>query len=39
MLDEQTRHLSDEQTRAILCENVANLYQIDLDELGWESAA
>jgi predicted TIM-barrel fold metal-dependent hydrolase len=39
MLDEQTRHLSDQQTRAILCENVANLYQIDLDELGWESAA
>ena len=33
MLGEQTRQLSAEQTQAILCDNVAQLYQIDLDSL------
>ena len=33
MLDEHTRDLTDEQTRAILCENVADLYRIDLNTL------
>ena len=33
MLDEHTRQLTDEQTRAILCDNVADLYNIDLSTL------
>ena len=33
MLAEQTRDLTDEQTRSILCDNVADLYGIDLNEL------
>jgi predicted TIM-barrel fold metal-dependent hydrolase len=33
MLDEQTRQLTQEQTQAILCGNVADLYQIDLETL------
>jgi predicted TIM-barrel fold metal-dependent hydrolase len=33
MLDEQTAHLTDEQRRAILSENVAGLYGIDLAAL------
>jgi len=33
MLAEQTKHLTDEQTHAILCGNVAELYQIDLSTL------
>jgi predicted TIM-barrel fold metal-dependent hydrolase len=37
MLAEQTRHLTEEQTQAILCGNVAQLYQIDLAAL--ETAA
>jgi predicted TIM-barrel fold metal-dependent hydrolase len=37
MLAEQTRHLTEEQTQAILCDNVAQLYQIDLAAL--EAAA
>jgi predicted TIM-barrel fold metal-dependent hydrolase len=39
MLDEQTRHLTAEQTRAILCDNVAELYRIDVEALGRENAA
>ncbi len=38
MLEEQTKHLSAEQTRAILCDNVADLYHIDLDTLGANAA-
>jgi predicted TIM-barrel fold metal-dependent hydrolase len=34
MLAEHTRHLSDEQKRAILCENVAQLYGADVASLG-----
>lgn len=37
MLDAQTQHLTDEQTRGILCDNVADLYNIDLTTL--ETAA
>jgi predicted TIM-barrel fold metal-dependent hydrolase len=37
MLAEQTRQLTDEQTRAILCDNVADLYHIDL--VGLEARA
>jgi predicted TIM-barrel fold metal-dependent hydrolase len=33
MLEEQTRQLSVEQTQSILCDNVAELYQIDLKSL------
>ena len=33
MLEEQTRQLTGEQTRAILCENVAELYGIDTEAL------
>ncbi len=33
MLTEHTKQLSEEQRRAILCENVAELYRIDLDRL------
>ncbi len=33
MLAEQTRHLTDEQTRAILCDNVAQLYGMDTHAL------
>jgi predicted TIM-barrel fold metal-dependent hydrolase len=33
MLAVQTKHLTPEQTRAILCDNVAELYHIDLAEL------
>ncbi len=33
MLTEHTQHLTDEQTRGILCENVADLYDIDLTTL------
>ncbi len=33
MLDEHTQNLTDEQTRAILCENTAALYNIDIQEL------
>lgn len=33
MLAEHTRHLTDEQTQAILCDNVAQLYGIDLTKL------
>jgi predicted TIM-barrel fold metal-dependent hydrolase len=33
MLNEQTKQLTDEQTRAILCGNVADLYNIDLNLL------
>ena len=33
MLDEQTKHLSTEQIRGILCDNVAELYSIDTSEL------
>jgi predicted TIM-barrel fold metal-dependent hydrolase len=33
MLDEQTRQLTQEQTQAILCGNVADLYQINLETL------
>ncbi|MCP5181518.1 MAG: amidohydrolase family protein [Pseudomonadales bacterium] len=33
MLAEQTRHLTSEQTRAILCDNVAGLYHIDIAAL------
>ncbi len=33
MLAEHTAHLTDEQTRAILCDNVAELYNIDLSQL------
>ena len=33
VLDEQTRHLTAEQTRAILCDNVAELYHIDVEAL------
>ncbi len=33
MLAEHTRHLTDEQRRAILCDNVAELYNIDLSTL------
>ena len=33
MLAEQTSHLTPEQTRAILCGNVADLYHIDLTRL------
>ncbi len=32
-LEEHGKHLSDEQRRGILCENVADLYQIDLSSL------
>ena len=37
MLDEHTQHLTDEQRRAILCDNVADLYGIDTTQL--EAAA
>lgn len=33
MLAEQTTHLTSEQTRAILCDNIAELYQIDVSAL------
>jgi predicted TIM-barrel fold metal-dependent hydrolase len=33
MLDEHARHLTAEQQRAILCENAASLYDIDLSQL------
>ena len=33
MLAEHTQHLTDEQRRAILCDNVAELYNIDLSTL------
>ena len=33
ILQEHTQHLTDEQTRAILCGNVADLYHIDLSAL------
>jgi predicted TIM-barrel fold metal-dependent hydrolase len=33
MLAEHTRHLTPEQKRAILCDNVASLYGIDLAPL------
>ena len=33
MLGEQTRQLTQEQTQAILCGNVADLYQINLETL------
>ncbi len=33
MLAEQARYLSDEQRRAIVCDNVAELYKIDVAEL------
>ena len=33
MLDEQTAHLTPEQQRAILCDNVADLYGIDTSKL------
>jgi hypothetical protein len=33
MLDEQTAHLTDEQRRAILCDNTAELYGLDLSKL------
>jgi predicted TIM-barrel fold metal-dependent hydrolase len=33
MLAEHTRHLRAEQTRAILCDNVAALYRVDLEAL------
>ena len=33
MLEEHAKDLSEEQRRAILCENVAGLYRIDLDPL------
>ncbi len=33
VLAEQTQHLTDEQTRAILCENTAELYNIDVSQL------
>ncbi|HMB78352.1 MAG TPA: amidohydrolase family protein [Kiloniellaceae bacterium] len=33
VLAEQTRHLTAEQKRAILCDNVAELYNIDLSQL------
>ncbi len=33
MLKEHAGSLRDEQRRAILCDNVADLYQIDIDKL------
>ena len=39
LLDEQTTKLDAAQTRAILCENVADLYQIDLAALAPTSVA
>jgi hypothetical protein len=33
MLDEHAAHLTDEQRRAILCDNVAELYGMDLTSL------
>jgi hypothetical protein len=33
MLAEQCAHLTDEQQRAILCDNVASLYNVDLAAL------
>ncbi len=33
MLAEHTKHLTDEQTRGILCDNVASLYNIDTSQL------
>lgn len=33
VLREQTQHLTDEQTRAIVCHNVADLYKIDISKL------
>jgi len=39
MLAEQTQHLTDAQTKAILCDNVAELYRIDLNRLAKETAA
>ena len=33
LLDEQTVHLTEEQTRAILCDNAAELYGIDTSVL------
>jgi uncharacterized protein len=33
LLDKHTAHLSDEQQRSILCDNVAELYRIDLSAL------
>jgi hypothetical protein len=33
MLTEQTDHLTDEQRRAILCDNTAELYGIDTSTL------
>ena len=32
-IDEQTRDLTDERKRGILCDNVAELYNIDLETL------
>ncbi len=39
MLAEHGKHLTEEQKRAILCENVADLYGIDLAPLATERAA
>jgi predicted TIM-barrel fold metal-dependent hydrolase len=33
VIAQQTHHLTEEQRRAILCDNVADLYGIDLDDL------